>query len=120
MNTLEVTVINRLGLHAPAAAKFVHLASAFSSQTVARDGTRGREVDLGLLTLAASKGTKLHLTVSRGRRDRRRLAGGSFDPASARTRGDDRHHGVGVSPGVAAGGGAPVAARRLQPPAAPA
>jgi phosphocarrier protein len=66
MNTLEVTVVNRLGLHARAAAKFVHLASAFSSRvTVARDGTRvdGKSI-LGLLTLAASKGTKLHLTVS--------------------------------------------------------
>jgi phosphocarrier protein len=66
MNTLEVTVINRLGLHARAAAKFVHLASVFSSRvTVARDGTRvdGKSI-LGLLTLAASKGTKLHLPVS--------------------------------------------------------
>ena len=65
MNTLEVTIVNRLGLHARAAAKFVHLASAFVSRvTVARDGTRvdGKSI-LGLLTLAASKGTKLHLTI---------------------------------------------------------
>ena len=65
MNTLEVTVVNRLGLHARAAAKFVHLASAFASRvTVAREGTRvdGKSI-LGLLTLAASKGTKLHLTT---------------------------------------------------------
>ncbi len=66
MNTIEVTIVNRLGLHARAAAKFVHLASGFSSRvTVSRDGTRvdGKSI-LGLLTLAASKGTKLHLTVS--------------------------------------------------------
>jgi phosphocarrier protein len=65
MNTLEVVVVNRLGLHARAAAKFVHLASGFTSRvTVARDGTRvdGKSI-LGLLTLAASKGTKLHLIV---------------------------------------------------------
>jgi phosphocarrier protein len=65
MNELEVTIVNRLGLHARAAAKFVHLASAYTSRvTVARDGTRvdGKSI-LGLLTLAASKGTKLHLTI---------------------------------------------------------
>ena len=65
MNELEVTIVNRLGLHARAAAKFVHLASAFASRvTVSRDGTRvdGKSI-LGLLTLAASKGTKLHLTI---------------------------------------------------------
>jgi phosphocarrier protein len=66
MNDLEVTIVNRLGLHARAAAKFVHLASTFSSRvTVSRDGTRvdGKSI-LGLLTLAAAKGTKLHLTIS--------------------------------------------------------
>ena len=65
MNELEVTIVNRLGLHARAAAKFVHLASTFASRvTVAKDGTRvdGKSI-LGLLTLAASKGTKLHLIV---------------------------------------------------------
>ena len=65
MTDAEVTVINRLGLHARAAAKFVHLAGAFSSRvTVSRDGTRvdGKSI-LGLLTLAAARGTKLHLTI---------------------------------------------------------
>ena len=65
MSTLEVVVVNKLGLHARAAAKFVHVASTFTSRvTVARDGTRvdGKSI-LGLLTLAASKGTKLHLIV---------------------------------------------------------
>jgi phosphocarrier protein HPr len=65
MNTLEITIVNRLGLHARAAAKFVHLASGFTSRvTVSRDGTRvdGKSI-LGLLTLAASKGTKLHLMI---------------------------------------------------------
>ena len=62
----ELPIVNRLGLHARAAAKFVHLASSFASKvTVAKDGTRvdGKSI-LGLLTLAASKGVKLHITVS--------------------------------------------------------
>lgn len=61
----EITVVNRLGLHARAAAKFVHAASGFVSRvTVSKDGTRvdGKSI-LGLLTLAASKGAKLHLSV---------------------------------------------------------
>jgi phosphocarrier protein HPr len=65
MNELEVTIVNRLGLHARAAAKFVHLASTFTSRvTVSKDGARvdGKSI-LGLLTLAASKGSKLHLSV---------------------------------------------------------
>jgi phosphocarrier protein len=65
MNELEVTIVNRLGLHARAAAKFVHLAGEFVSRvTVSKDGTRvdGKSI-LGLLTLAASKGTKLHLSI---------------------------------------------------------
>jgi len=65
MNEFEVTIVNRLGLHARAAAKFVHLASEFASRvTVSREGTRvdGKSI-LGLLTLAASKGTKLHVTI---------------------------------------------------------
>jgi len=65
MNELDVTIINRLGLHARAAAKFVHLAGTFVSRvTVSREGTRvdGKSI-LGLLTLAASKGTKLRLSI---------------------------------------------------------
>ena len=65
MNELDVTIVNRLGLHARAAAKFVHLAAAFVSRvTVSREGTRvdGKSI-LGLLTLAASKGSKLHLSI---------------------------------------------------------
>ena len=65
MNELDVTIVNRLGLHARAAAKFVHLAGEFVSRvTVSREGTRvdGKSI-LGLLTLAASKGTKLRLLI---------------------------------------------------------
>lgn len=55
----ETEIVNRLGLHARAAAKLVHTAGAYQSRvTVAKDG---EEVDaksiLGVLLLAASQGT---------------------------------------------------------------
>ncbi len=60
-----LTLKNRLGLHARAAAKLVHTAGAFQSKvSVLRNG---EEVDgksiLGLLLLAAGKGTQLTLKV---------------------------------------------------------
>jgi phosphocarrier protein HPr len=61
----EVQVSNRLGLHARAAARFVHLANRFSSRiTVVKDGTRvdGKSI-LGLLTLAAARGARLRLAA---------------------------------------------------------
>jgi phosphocarrier protein HPr len=59
----EVTVKNRLGLHARAAARFVHTANAFHSRvTVSRDGrTMDGKSILGILLLAASQGTALDL-----------------------------------------------------------
>jgi phosphocarrier protein len=61
----EITIVNRLGLHARAAAKFVHAANNFKSKiTLSRDG---RQIDgksiLGILMLAAAQGTKLTLRV---------------------------------------------------------
>ena len=59
----EVQIGNRLGLHARAAAKFVHVANGFKARiAVAKDSTRvdGKSI-LGLLTLAASRGTRLRL-----------------------------------------------------------
>lgn len=60
----EVEIVNRLGLHARAAAKLVHAAGGFQSRvTLISDGEE--EVDaksiLGLLVLAAAQGTKLTL-----------------------------------------------------------
>jgi phosphocarrier protein HPr len=57
----ETEIINRLGLHARAAAKLVHTAGHFESRvTVLKDG---EEVDaksiLGVLLLAASQGTRI-------------------------------------------------------------
>jgi phosphocarrier protein len=57
----EVRILNRLGLHARAAARFVHTANRFRSRiTVARDGrTMDGKSILGILLLAASQGTRL-------------------------------------------------------------
>ena len=57
----ETEIVNRLGMHARAAAKLVHTAGAFQSRvTLAKDG---EEVDaksiLGLLTLGIEKGQML-------------------------------------------------------------
>ncbi len=59
----EVEIVNRLGLHARAAAKLVHMANRFQSDIrVARDG---EQVDaksiLGILLLAAAQGTRITL-----------------------------------------------------------
>lgn len=65
MREVVVQVTNRLGLHARAAARFVHLANTFRSKiTVSKDGTRvdGKSI-LGLLTLAASRGSRIHLAA---------------------------------------------------------
>ena len=57
----EVEIINRLGLHARAAAKLVHTAGGFASDVSLVQGNE--EVDaksiLGILLLAAAQGTKL-------------------------------------------------------------
>lgn len=57
----ETEIVNRLGLHARAAAKLVHTAGGFQSRvTVRKDG---EEVDaksiLGLLLLAAGQGSRV-------------------------------------------------------------
>ena len=61
----SVTIVNRLGMHARAAAKFVHLAARYESRVrVARDG---REMDgksvMGLLLLAAARGSVITITT---------------------------------------------------------
>lgn len=65
MTSQSVTVVNQLGMHARAAAKFVHLAARFQAHVrVARDG---REMDgksiMGILLLAAARGTTLTITA---------------------------------------------------------
>ena len=65
MISRTVTVVNQLGIHARAAAKFVHLATRFVARVrVARDG---REVDgksiMGILLLAAARGTLITISA---------------------------------------------------------
>lgn len=61
----ELPIRNRLGLHARAAARFVHTASRFRSRVTA--GRDGRTMDgksiLGILLLAASQGTAIEVTT---------------------------------------------------------
>ena len=56
---------NRLGLHARAAARFVHAANGFRSRvTLCRDGrTMDGKSILGILLLAAAQGTRLTLAA---------------------------------------------------------
>ena len=65
MTTRSATVVNQLGMHARAAAKFVHLATRFESRVrVARDG---REMDgksiMGILLLAAARGSTIAISA---------------------------------------------------------
>lgn len=65
MTTRECVIRNRLGLHARAAAKFVHLATRFSSQIrVSRDGrTMDGKSIMGILLLAAGAGASIVITA---------------------------------------------------------
>jgi len=62
----EMEIVNRLGLHARAAAKLVHAAARFSSEVKVRKGDE--EVDgksiLGILLLAAGKGSLISVTAN--------------------------------------------------------
>lgn len=59
----EVTIINKLGLHARAASKFVTLASGFESDIRLVRGSRevnGKSI-MGVMMLAAGRGTSLEI-----------------------------------------------------------
>ena len=61
----EVTVINKLGIHARPAAMFVKTANKFESNiTVEKDGEQvnGKSI-MGLMMLAAGQGSKLVITA---------------------------------------------------------
>ncbi len=61
----DLTIRNRLGLHARAAARFVHTAGRFRARVTA--GRDGRVMDgksiLGILLLSASQGSIIEITV---------------------------------------------------------
>lgn len=61
----EVEIVNRLGLHARAAAQLVTLAERFASDVRLRKGDRevsGKSI-MGVMTLAAAQGARITLTV---------------------------------------------------------
>ncbi|MBT8116564.1 MAG: HPr family phosphocarrier protein [Gammaproteobacteria bacterium] len=61
MHERPVTIINRLGLHARAAAKLVTTAAAFTSEVeLSKNGQKvnGKSI-MGVMMLAASRGTEL-------------------------------------------------------------
>jgi phosphocarrier protein HPr len=65
MFSREVTVVNQLGLHARAAARFVHLATRYHAQIrVGRDSKvmDGKSI-MGILLLAAARGTKITISA---------------------------------------------------------
>jgi phosphocarrier protein len=64
--TRKVTIVNRRGLHARAAAKFVKLASRFDAVIdVARNGNEvGGDSIMGLMMLAAGPGCQITLTAT--------------------------------------------------------
>lgn len=65
MTSCSARIVNPLGLHARAAARFVHLASRYAATI--RVGRGGREMDgksiMGLLLLSASKGTSVTISA---------------------------------------------------------
>jgi len=66
MTSCAVTVVNPLGLHARAAARFVHTASGFASRIRVARG--GRDMDgksiMGLLLLAAAQGSVITISAT--------------------------------------------------------
>ncbi len=62
----NVTIINKLGLHARAAAKFVTIASKFESKIeieCKKNKVNGKSI-MGVMMLAASKGIEIELQIS--------------------------------------------------------
>ena len=62
----KIVIINKLGLHARAAVKFMNLANRFASSVrIEKDGNEidGKSI-LGILTLAAIQGSVITLKIS--------------------------------------------------------
>ncbi|MEI6094823.1 MAG: HPr family phosphocarrier protein [Gammaproteobacteria bacterium] len=66
MRTITITIINKLGLHARASAKFVSTAARFQSQlevTKDRQTINGKSI-MGVMMLAAKQGSILTLQMN--------------------------------------------------------
>jgi phosphocarrier protein len=61
MPSIDAEIVNRLGLHARAAAKLTHLASGFQSEIwLSRSGRRvNAKSIMGVMMLAAGQGTRV-------------------------------------------------------------
>lgn len=66
MQRKKITIINKLGLHARAAAKLVQTASAFESDIylLQKDKKVSGKSIMGIMMLAASRGTEVELVIS--------------------------------------------------------
>lgn len=74
MQKKTVVIVNKLGLHARAAARFVETASAFESEIEISSGensVNGKSI-MGLMMLAAARGSSVELIV-RGRDEEKAL-----------------------------------------------
>lgn len=62
----KMTIINKLGLHARASAKFVNVANRFNCEIEVSRGNKqvnGKSI-MGVMMLAASRGTEIEVSVS--------------------------------------------------------
>lgn len=71
----KITICNKLGLHARAAAKFVSHAGRYSSEVeiIKKTKTVNGKSIMGVMTLAASNGTELELIVE-GKDEKKMMA----------------------------------------------
>lgn len=68
MSSRTVTIINKLGLHARAAAKFVQVASGFACEINIKHGNRevsGKSI-MGVMMLAVGNGTEFEIIAHGG------------------------------------------------------
>ncbi|MCF4994146.1 HPr family phosphocarrier protein [Pseudomonas syringae] len=76
MPALEIEIINKLGLHARASAKFVGVAGGFKDCSIRVGRTPDATVDgksiMAMMMLAAGKGTTLHISTE-GEREQEAL-----------------------------------------------
>jgi phosphocarrier protein len=66
MQTKEVEIVNKLGLHARASAKLTKLASQFKCEVWATKNNRrvNAKSIMGVMTLAANKGSRIQLETT--------------------------------------------------------
>ena len=109
----KILITNKLGIHARAAAKFVELTSKCDSKFIVKKGSKivnGSSL-LGLMTLAASKGTEIKVQCigSNSEKDLNKLINliknnfGEEKPLSENTDKELVLKGIGVSSGYAIG-----------------